>query len=447
MKKFLLFALCTLLPMAAAAQQNWKAVVRYNKQDAKTKLTDKLTEYVVYDTQAGTDADTTPSSKGQTAFAKKLSKDLKRIGAQNVTVSKSGILTAEIPATSSKPLPTLLFAAHLDTTPSLSGKDVKPQVHAKYNGGDIVINPQANLRLTQYNSPQLMSARTHDLITASGGTVLGADAKASAAILLTYADYLLGNTSVAHGSVKLLFLPDALSGQGMQELDPKSLGADYAYVLNAGNTGEFTSENFNTRYFTAVFDGNRNITPGEAMYSDFADNLLMAADFHTLLPRHRRPETTAGNRGFIWVNTVTNEGDRSIVRGEISAFTDEEMKELSDLVTQSFNTVKSMHSKNKGAELTFTNGAKNLRPALPALILSQIQTTMQQEEITPAPVVRRDNGGLAAALTAGGLPAVGLFNGSFNTGTELEYADADVMESALRTLLTLTADWPENTPQ
>lgn len=445
MKKFLLFALCSVLPLCAAAQQNWKAVVRYDKQDAKTKLTEKLTEYVAYDTQAGKDAGKVPSSKGQTTFAKKLAKDLKRIGAQNVTVSKSGVLTADIPATSSTSLPTLVFAAHLDTTPALSGKDVKPQVHTKYNGGDIVINPQANLRLTQYNSPQLMSARTHDLITASGGTVLGADAKASAAILLTYADYLLGHASVAHGPVKLIFLPDVLNGKGVRALDPKSLQADYAYVLDVGQAGEFTSENFNIRYFTAVFEGHRGVNPGEAMYSDFADNLLMAADFHTLLPRQRRPETTAGNRGFIWVNAVTNEGDRSIVKGEIQAFTNEEMKELSDLVTQSFNTVKNMHSKRKGAELTFTDGAKNLHPALPPQMLNQLQNAMQQEEITPAPSVRRDDGGLAAALTSGGLPAVGLFNGSFNTGTELEYADVNVMESALRTLLTLTADWPVET--
>ena len=229
MKKSLLFALCTLLPLAAAAQQNWKAVTRYDKQDAKTKLTEKLTDYVTYDTQAGTDTDKVPSSKGQTAFAKKLAKDLKRIGAQNVTVSKNGAVTADIPSTSANTLPTLLFAAPMDTTPALSGKDVKPQVHAKYNGGDIVINPQANVRLTQYNSPQLMSARTHDLITASGGTVLGADAKAGAAVLLTYADYLLGNTSVAHGPVKLLFIPDTLNGRGTDALQPAGLGADYAF--------------------------------------------------------------------------------------------------------------------------------------------------------------------------------------------------------------------------
>ena len=442
MKKSLLFALCTLLPLAAAAQQNWKAVTRYDKQDAKTKLTEKLTDYVTYDTQAGTDTDKVPSSKGQTAFAKKLAKDLKRIGAQNVTVSKNGAVTADIPSTSANTLPTLLFAAPMDTTPALSGKDVKPQVHAKYNGGDIVINPQSNVRLTQYNSPQLMSARTHDLITASGGTVLGADAKAGAAVLLTYADYLLGNTSVAHGPVKLLFIPDTLNGRGTDALQPAGLGADYAFVLGAGNTGEYTSENFNVRYFTAVFEGDRTQDPGNAMYSDFADNLLMAADFHTLLPRQRRPETTAGNRGFIWVNDITHNGNTSTVKGEIHAFTDQELQELTDLVNQSFNTVKSLYPKRKSEKLTFTDGAKNLRPSLPPQMPAQLQEAMQKEEITPVPVPRRDPGGPAAALTAGGLPAIGLFNGSFNSGTELEYADADVMEAALRTLLTLTADWP-----
>ena len=442
MKKLLLAVLCAAFPLALAAQQNWKAVTRYDKQAAKTKLTELLSEYVTFDTQAETNAQKIPSSKGQTSFAKKLAKDLKRLGAQNVRVEKNGIVTASVPATSSQPLPALAFIAHLDTTPALSGKGVKAQVHAKYNGGDIVISADKNLRLTQYNSPQLLTARTHDLVTASGNTVLGADAKGGAAILLTYADYLLGNPSIAHGPVKIVFLPDGLNGRGAQALDTSVLGADYAFALNSGNLGEYIPENFNTRYFTAVFDGKRDSSVGHAMYSDFADNLLMAADFHTLLPRQYRPETTAGRNGFIWINDIAHEGNRSVVKGEIHAFTEQEMKTLSDLVTQSFNTVKSLYPKKKGAELSFQDGSKNILTVLPPQMLTQLQNAMQKEEITPVPAANRNDGGYPAVLNTKGLPTVTVFNGTFHAGSETEYADIDVMEAALRTLLTLTADWP-----
>lgn len=442
MRKLLLAALCAVLPVTLCAQQNWKAVLRYDKQDAKAKLTEYLTEYVTYDTQAGADFSKVPSSKGQTAFAKKLAKDLKRIGAQNVETSKSGVVTADIPATSAQPLPALAFAARMDTTPALSGKDVKAQVHAKYNGGDIVINPSSNLRLTQYNSPQLLSARTHDIITASGGTVLGADPKAGAAILLAYADYLLGNPSIMHGPVKLIFVPDGLNGRGAQTLETTQLGADYAFVLGAGNMGEYIADNFNSRSFTAVFEGKRDTDIGQAMYSDFSDNLLMAADFHTLLPRQSRPETTAAERGFIWINDITHEGNRSVVKGEIQTFSDQEMQQLEAAVTQAFNTVKSLYPKRKGGELSFADGIKNLRASLPAQMPAQLQSAMQAEDITPVSAPHRGNGGLAAALTVKGLPAMTLFNGAFHPAADTEYADVDVMEASLRTLLTLTVSWP-----
>ncbi|MBR2504937.1 MAG: hypothetical protein IKB61_03240, partial [Elusimicrobiaceae bacterium] len=174
MKKWLTAFICAALPVAAVAQQNWKAVMRYDKQSAKTALTERLSKYVTYDTTADANSGKVPSSKGQISFGKVLAKELKNIGAKNVKISKTGIVTAEIPATTTKPTPTIAFLAHMDTSASSSGKNVIPQLHSKYRGGDIIINQAQNLRLTEYNSPQLLRARGHDIMTASGGTLLGA---------------------------------------------------------------------------------------------------------------------------------------------------------------------------------------------------------------------------------------------------------------------------------
>lgn len=440
MKKFLLAVLCAALPLGAAAQQNWKAVMRYDKQDAKAKLTERLTKYVTYDTQSDPNAAQVPSTKGQLAFAKTLAKELKSIGAKNVQISKTAVVTADIPATTAKPAPAVAFLAHMDTSDAAPGKNVKPQVHAKYNGGDIVINKEKNLRLTEYNSPQLLDARGHDIITASGGTLLGADDKAGIAVIMTMADYLLGNPGIEHGPLKIAFTPDEEIGTGVNTLDVPAFGADYAYTVDGMNLGEIVTENFSARSFEAVFEGNRAAHPGEAMNSPFADNLLMASDFHTLLPRHRRPETTSGRRGYIWVYAINHEGDRSSVKGGIRSFTQEEMDDLSNQVTQAFNTVKAMNPKLVKAELTFKNGYKNPKEIIPAQLISQLEKAMRAEDVTPKRIAAR-GGTDAARLSFNGLPAIDIFSGMFNMHGELEYADVDVMEASLRTLLSAAVHW------
>ena len=149
-------AAAALLPLAATAQDmDWKSVTRYNKAEAKKQLTERFTKYVTYDTQSSDKTDKVPSTPGQTKLAKALAKELKKNGAKNVQVDKYSIVTAEIPANTAANAPVIAFLAHMDTALEASGKDVKPQVHSNYQGGDIVINAEQNLRLTPANSPQL----------------------------------------------------------------------------------------------------------------------------------------------------------------------------------------------------------------------------------------------------------------------------------------------------
>jgi len=440
MKKILTVLFIFLLPLAAAAQQNWKTAMRYDKQDAKAKLTERLSQYVTFDTQSDPSVKQVPSTKGQLVFAKALAKELKRLGASNVKTGKTGIVTADIPATAAKPAPVIALLAHMDTAKSASGKNVKPQVHAKYKGGDIVINREKDLRLTEYNSPQLLRAHGHDIVTASGDTLLGADDKAGVAVIMTLAEYLLANPAIEHGLVKIVFTPDEEINTGIYTLDAPSLGADYAYTADGLDLGEIIVENFGERTFTAVFEGNRAVHLGYAMNSDFADNLLMASDFHTLLPRQKRPETTSGMNGFIQVGSITTQKNRTEVRGVIYAFSDEEMQTLSDTVTQAFNTTKAIHSKNTGTELTFQDNFKNAKSLLPEPLISVLEAAMRLEDIQPKRIAAR-GGTDAAILSFKGLPTVDIFAGMFNMHSLLEYADVDVMEASLRTLLQTVSLW------
>ena len=204
------------------------------------------------------------------------------------------------------------------------------------------------------------------------------------------------------------------------------------------------TETFSGQSFEAVFEGDLRPDPGQAMGSVFADNLLMAADFQTLLPRQSRPENTSGRRGFVWVTQADTRGAVSTVRGIVRAFDAQEMQQLTAQVQQAFQTVKALNPKNKKSSLQFKEEFQNLQGKLPPALLSSLQAALRQEEI-PAQTVALRAQNTAAALTAQGLPALELFCGVFNRGTPLEYADVSIMEGALRTLMSAISLWTEET--
>lgn len=436
----LTMVLCLLTAPVMGAAQDWKALTRYDKKAVKTQLTDRLVKYAQIDTQGNPSVAYVPSSKGQKVLAKQLAKELKKYGAQNVKVSENALVTADIAATSKNPAPAVAFLAHLDTAPALSSHAVKPRVIQHYDGKDIVLDAARQLTLNSYTAPKLTAAHGHDLIVASGGTSLGADDKAGISVIMTLVQYLYDHPEIAHGPVKIIFTPDASSGAGIAKLNPADLGVQYAYSVSGGDTGELMTENFNAQSFVITFTGYRGGFVGAAQNSAFADNVLMASDFHTLLPRYQRPETTADRRGFIYVNDISTQGDTTTVRGLIRAFSEAETAQLVSTVQNAFNTVKSMHSRAKGATLAFQDEYKNMKAALPPAMLQLTKTAMQAEEITPKEVALRGRTD-GAVLSASGIPTPDIFAGIYNARTEWEYADADVMEASLRTLIRLLTLW------
>ena len=425
--------------------QDWKTITRYEKAPVKEQLTERFLKYVKMDTQSSSDTDQVPSTKGQKQMAKQLAKELKKYGVQDVKVNEYSIVTGLIPSNIKKEVPAIAFLAHMDTAPEISGKDVKPRVIRKYNGQEIVINAESKLALNSYTAPLLTKAHGHDLIVASGGTLLGADDKTGLSIIMTMVQYLYDHPAISHGPITIVFTPDEETGAGIEKLDIASLGVDYAYTVDGEDLGELMTENFNAKAFTIVFKGNRAVHPGAAQNSAFADNLLMASDFHTLLPRQQRPETTADKRGFIYVDEISNTGDTSTIKGIIRAFSDEEFASLTSTVQNAFNTVKAMNPRATGATLEFKDEYKNMKNSLPPDMIALTKTAMQAEEITPKEVSAR-GGTDGATLAAAGIPAPDIFAGMYNIHSELEYADVDVMEASFRTLMRLVTLWAQQNP-
>lgn len=426
-----------------AQETDWKVLSHYEKAPIQKQLTDRLVDYARVDTQAKVSTKV-PSTAGQLKLAKALAKELKKNGVTSVSIDKAGTVIAEIASNLDKPAPVLAFLAHLDTAPGLPSTNVKPQVHENYKGGSLVINAAKNIAIDSHSAPQLMRAKGHTLITSSGDTVLGANDKAGLAILVTVAQYFYDNPQLPHGTIKLIFTPDSTTGNGLNHLDTATLGADYAYTLDAGELGQLVDETFSSKTFTAVFEGYRTVEPGQAINSAFSDNILMASDFHTLLPRHKRPETTAYKNGFIFVTDISTQANRSEVKGILRAFSDDEMTQLTQEVTQAFTTVKNMNYKGKNFSLTFAEQEKNMKSTIPPQSLQLAEQAFSQEEITAKRMAARETTD-GARLAQKGLPAVGLFTGYYLTGTQ-EYADANVMEASFRTVMRLISLWA-NSPK
>ncbi len=407
-----------LCPLALFAQNlDWKTASSYTKKPTKERLQTRLQAYVKQDTD-------TPAN--QIKFSKSLVKELRQYGL-SATQEKDGLVWVEIPSNVKADIPEVLFVAG---TQSLAVK-VIAQLHENYKGGEVTIQASPRVALDAYNAPQLTHAYGHSLITASGKTALGADTKSGAAIAMYLAEFLDAHSAVSHGPVTLAFVTGK---ESVQTLVARKKEVPYVYVLDGATSGEITDQTFSTRSFRITFEGNRRVPLGNAMNSGFADNLLIASDFHSLLPRANRPETTSGVRGFIYVNQITHTGDKTEIEGAVYAFSKEEMQHLSSEVSRAFNTVKAMHNKAKNFVLTWEEGMLNVRERLsvPSILLAE--KAMQAEEITPTHVASRARTG-SSLLAMNGLVAPALFTGHYNDNTTLEYVDVDEMESSFRTAM------------
>src|SRR5258706_10958636 len=185
-----------------------------------TTVLDRFLRYVRYDTQSDEQSKTYPSTAKQLVLLRDLAAELRELGLADAAVDEHGYVMATIPATTAKAgVPTIGFIAHVDTSPEMPGANVKPIVHRAYDGRDLVLpdDPTAVLRLA--DTPALGDQIGHDIVTASGTTLLGADNKAGVAEIGTAAAYLIAQPEVPHGAIRIARTPDEEVGRGAQPLD------------------------------------------------------------------------------------------------------------------------------------------------------------------------------------------------------------------------------------
>ncbi|TKD21558.1 peptidase T [Rhodobacter capsulatus] len=265
------------------------------------RLEERLCRYAAVDTQSDEESPSSPSTAIQLNLARMLAEELTRIGAAEVTVTEYGAVLASVPATAEGPVIGML--AHMDTAPAYHAAGVKPRVIRGYNGGEITYPDAPGLVNSPAANPYLGEKLGHDLITASGLTLLGADDKAGVAILMTLAEHLIANPQIPHGKLRIAFTPDEEIGRGVDARLPADLGADFAYTLDGGAVGEIEYESFSADGAKVKVKG-VSTHPGTAK-GKMVNALHLAAKIIEMLPQATQtPEVVDGREGFWHITTM-----------------------------------------------------------------------------------------------------------------------------------------------
>ncbi len=398
------------------------------------ELEERLVRYARVDTQSDETSATGPSTDIQWVLARMLAEELTGIGAADVRITDYGAVLATVPATAKGPVIGLL--AHMDTAPQFNATGVKPVVHRGYNGGDITFPDAPELRLSPENSRHLADKLGHDIITASGTTLLGADDKAGVAIIMTLARHLLANRDIPHTGLRIAFTPDEEIGRGVDKRLPADLGADFAYTLDGGMVGEIEYESFSA-------DGAAVRVTGVSAHPGYAKGKLvnalhLAAKIIAALPQGTLvPEVTEGREGFIHCYQMGGTAAEAELRFILRDF------ELDGLAA-------------KGALLRAVCDA--VQAGEPRAVIS-VEITKQyrnmrywlEKDMTPVELARAacEAEGIAAVsvpirggtdgsrLTEMGVPTPNIFTGMQEIHGPLEWVSVQDMAAAVRVLLRL----------
>ena len=397
-------------------------------------LVERFLKYVSFDTQSKEDAGVTPSTPGQMTFARYLKEELLSLGLEDVSLDDNGYLFATLPANTDREVPTIGFIAHMDTSPDMSGRDVRPRIVQDYDGGDIVLCDGAErIVLSPSRFPELLDHRGEDLIVTDGRTLLGADDKAGIAEIVSAMVWLQQHPEVKHGRVRIGFNPDEEIGLGAHKFDVERFGCQWAYTMDGGEVGELEFENFNAASARLTFKG-RNVHPGYAK-DKMLNSMLVAARFIAMLPAWETPEHTDGYEGFYHLIGMQGEVEQTtlsyIIRDHDRARFEarkQQMQRLADALNAEYGegtVALELHDQ-------YYNMRQQVEPVMHVIDIAR--RAMLEAGVEPR--VKAIRGGTdGAQLSFKGLPCPNIFAGGLNFHGRYEFVPIPSMEKAMQVVV------------
>ena len=394
---------------------------------------DRFLKYVTFDTQSDENTGVTPSTAKQMVFAKYLQQELQELGLEDITLDENGYLFATLPANVDRPIPVIGFIAHMDTSPDMSGENVKPRIVEKYDGTDIVLCSKDNIVLSPSQFPELLDHKGEDLIVTDGHTLLGADDKAGIAEIVSAMAYLKEHPEIKHGKIRIGFNPDEEIGLGAHKFDVEKFGAKWAYTMDGGEVGELEFENFNAAAAKVTIKG-RNVHPGYAK-NKMINSMLVANEFMSMLPADETPATTEGYEGFYHLVGMKGEVEQSELSYIIRDHDREKFERRKAFVAECAGKINEKYG-NEIVKVELKDQYYNMRQEVEPLMHIIDIAFGAMKEAGVEPKVKAIRGGTdGAQLSFKGLPCPNIFAGGLNFHGRYEFVPVQSIEKAVMVIV------------
>jgi tripeptide aminopeptidase len=405
-------------------------------------VTERFLRYVTIDTQSDPESPTSPSTEKQKDLGRVLVSELKAMGVEDAHLDDYGYVYATIPANTEKKVPVICFCSHVDTSPDCSGKDVKPQLVKNYRGGDITLSADPTQVIRFAEHPALKNQIGHDIITTDGTTLLGADNKAGVAEIMDAAHFFINNPDVKHGTIKILFTPDEEIGRGVDNVDLKKLGADFAYTMDGESAGSVEDETFSADGATITIQG-VSAHPGYAK-GKMEHAIKIAAAIVERLPKEGcSPETTSGKQGFLHPIGISGALEQATLSLIVRDFTEEGLKEKEALLEGIVKDVMKDYPRST-YRFEVKEQYRNMKQVIDRHphILEYAIEAIRRAGLRPMRTAIR-GGTDGSRLSFMGLPCPNIFAGEHAFHSRLEWVSRQDMEKAVQTIVHLAMIWEE----
>src|SRR3954452_11260467 len=405
-------------------------------------VTERFLRYVTIDTQSDPESPASPSTEKQKDLGRVLAAELKEMGVADAHLDDYGYVYGTIPANTPKKVPVICFCSHMDTSPDVTGKNVKPQMVKNYRGGDITLPGDTSQVIRFAEHPALKDQIGNDIITTDGRTLLGADNKAGVAEIMDAAQFLIDNPQIKHGAIKILFTPDEEIGRGVDKVDIKKLGADFAYTMDGETAGHIEDETFSADGATLTIQG-VSTHPGFAK-GKMEHAIKIAAAIVERLPSDTcSPETTEGKEGFLHPVGISGALEKASIGFIVRDFNDDGLKEKEALLEAIIKDVMKDYPRST-YRMEVKPQYRNMKQAIdrhPETVDYAIEA-IRRAGLTPVRSSIR-GGTDGSRLSFMGLPCPNIFAGEHAFHARLEWVSPQDMEKAAETIVHLAMIWEE----
>ncbi len=383
--------------------------------------------------------ETVPSTMKQFDLAKILVKEMEDMGLEDVTLDDKCYIMAKLPANTEGISP-IGFIAHMDTSPDISGKDVKPRIIENYDGKDIVLNEEKGIVTSLKDYPEIERFEGQTVIVTDGNTLLGADDKAGIAEILTGVEYLIAHPEIKHGDIMIGFTPDEEIGCGADHFDVEKFGAKYAYTFDGGEMGELEYENFNAASAIVTIKG-RNVHPGSAK-NKMINSIYISAAVMEAFPKDERPETTEGYEGFYHLNEISGNAEDTVMTYIIRDHDMDKFKQKKEFFQKTIDELTAKFDNRISVEIK--DSYYNMREIIEKNMFVVDIAVDSMKDVGVEPNVIPIRGGTdGARLSFMGLPCPNLFAGGINFHGRNEMVSVEALEAGSKLLVRIAEKYAE----